>query len=603
MTVVTLDTILVLALVVLALVLFVTEVVRFDVVALIIMALLMLFRVLTPQEGISGFANSATITILAMFILSGGIQKTGLINLAAQKILGFAGRDPFLQVLLITALIGGISGFVNNTAAVAIMLPMAVAMARDTGGSPSKLLMPLSFASMLGGTLTLIGTSTNLLANGLLEGLGLPGLSLFTFTQVGLVVFFVGLGFMLTVGYVLLPTRVGPEDVGPFRLEEYLAEVRVPEDSPFVGQGVSETFLHRVLGIDVLEVIRDHKVQRPPVDMVTLQAGDIMVISGSRDELQRISELGGLDLVPELEEDALALTSDDVSLVEVVVPPTSRLIGHSLAAVNFHERYNAQVVAISKTRSLAKRRIRLFQPPRRMHKRPLESGDLLLLQVRLGAVTRIERDPDLLVAQAMPLESYRRERAPLALAIMAGVVIAAALGLYPIVVTAVVGAVLMVITGCLRVGELYEAVQWDVVILIGALIPLGLAMVKSGAADLIASSIASIGTSFPPVAILIVVFVLTTLLTSVVSNNATVLVMLPVAVTTAVALGLNPITFALAVMFAASTSFLTPTGYQTNTLIWGPGGYRYTDFTRVGGPLTAILSVVTPLALAFFFPL
>ncbi len=600
---VTLDTILVLALVVLALVLFVTEVVRYDIVALIIMALLMVLQILTPLEGISGFANTATITILAMFILSGGIQKTGLINLAAQKILGFAGRDPFLQVLLITAVIGGVSAFVNNTAAVAIMLPMAVAMARDTGGSPSKLLMPLSFASMLGGTLTLIGTSTNLLANGLLEELGLPGLSLFTFTQVGLIVFFIGMAYLLTVGYFLLPTRVGPEDVGPFRLEEYLAEVRVPEESPFVGQAVSETFLHRVLGIDVLEVIREHKVRRPPLDMVTLRAGDIMVISGSRDELQRVSELGGLDLVPELEEEALALTSEDVSLVEVVIPPTSRLIGHSLAGVNFHERYSAQVVAVSKTHSRARKRLKLFQPPNRMHKRPLESGDLLLLQVRRGAFTRLERDPDLLVAQATPLESFRRERAPVALAIMVGVVAVAAVGLYPIVVTAVVGAVLMVLTGCLRAAELYTTVQWDVIILIGALIPLGLAMVKTGAAELIASSIASLGAFLPPVAILMVLFALTSLLTSVVSNNATVLVMLPVGVTMALALGLNPLTFALAVMFAASTSFLTPTGYQTNTLVWGPGGYPFTDFTRVGGPLTAILSVVTPLALALFFPL
>ena len=370
MTVVTLETVLVLGLVVLALLLFITEIVRFDVAALIVMALLMVFGILTPQEGISGFANSATITILAMFILSAGIQRTGLINLAARRILEVAGRDPFRQVLLIAVLIGGISAFINNTAAVAIMLPMAIAMARDTGGSPSKLLMPLSFASMLGGTLTLIGTSTNLLANGLLEELGLPALSLFTFTQVGLIVFFVGLAYLLTVGFFLLPTRVGPEDVGPFRLEEYLAEVRVPEESPFAGERAVDTFLHRVLGIDILEVIRDHEVRRPPLDAHVLQVGDIMVVSGSRDELQRVSELEGLDLVPELEEEALALTSEDISLVEVVVPPTSRLIGRSVAGIKFHERYNAQVVAVSKTRSQTRRlRPWVRQPPRRMHQR------------------------------------------------------------------------------------------------------------------------------------------------------------------------------------------------------------------------------------------
>lgn len=597
---------LVLAIIALALVLFATDWLSFDITALLIMALLMLTGLVSPREGISGFANSATITVLAMFILSGGIERTGLVHWVADQVVALAGRNPFKQVLLLVAVVGPVSAFINNTAAVAILLPMTVAVARDTRTSPSKLLIPLSFASMLGGVMTLIGTSTNLIASGLAEEFLGPeaGLSLFTFSQVGFLVFLVGSVYLLTVGFRLLPDRVPPEqEAGGFRLEEYLGEVRVTPGSPFAGQRVTETLLSRVLGIDVLEVIRGEEVLRPPLDEVALRAGDVLVLSASRDELRRVSQIEGLDPVPQLDEATLPLTDAEVTLVEAIVPPNSRFIGRSLSALRFHERYRAQVVAVSKTRAQPRRKPLFARAPRRMHERPLDPGDLLLFQVTQDALQRLEMDPDVLVVEAIPMEAYRRERIPVAVAIMAGVVLFAALGIYPILVTAVAGAVLMVLTGCLRVGELYQSVQWNVIFLLGGLIPLGIAMVNTGAAALLGGFVAALAGVLPPLAILIVLFGVTVLLTSLISNNATVLIMVPVAVSAAIALALNPVTFLLTVMFAASTSFMTPTGYQTNTMVWGPGGYRFTDYLRVGGPLSALLTVVTPLLLVAFFPL
>lgn len=591
-------------LVVLALILFATDWIAFELTALLIMTLLLLSRIVTPLEGISGFANSATITVLAMFILSGGIERTGLIHLIAQKVVAIAGASPLKQIILIVAVVGPVSAFINNTAAVAILLPMTVAIARDTRVSPSRLLMPLSFASMLGGVMTLIGTSTNLLASGLAEELIGEGFQIFTFTQVGFIVFLVGSAYLLTVGFRLVPARIQPEDLtAGVRLEEYLGEVRVLPESPFVGQPVTETHLAKVMGIDVLEVLREGEVLRPPLDRVALQPDDILVVSASKDELKRISQLEGLDPVPELEEAALSLTSEDISLVEVIVPPNSRYIGKSLADVNFHERYNAQVVAISKTRAQPRRLPLFARAPRRMHRRRLDAGDILLVQVTRDALRRLREDSDLMAVEAVPMEAHRREKQPIALAILAGVVVVAALGIYPILVTAVTGAVLMVLTGCLRMGELYQSIQWNVIFLLGGLIPLGLAMLRTGAAAQVGNAIAGLATVLPALGILMVLFAITALMTSVVSNNATVLVMVPVAIATASALALNSVTFILAVMFASSLSFITPTGYQTNTMIWGPGGYKFTDFLVVGGPLTTLLTLITPLVLVVFFPL
>lgn len=602
--VLTLEIGLVLFLVSLAIFLFATELLPFDITALLIMGLLMLLNLVTPAQGISGFANSATITVLAMFILSGGIQRTGLLDLVARKVVRHAGPNPLKQVLLIALIVGPMSAFLNNTAVVAILMPVALTIARDTRTSPSKLLMPVSYASQLGGVMTLIGTSTNLLASGLSEEFGYGAFDLFMFSQVGFLVFLLGTVYLLTVGFRLIPARIDPEDARTsYRLEEYLAEVKVVAGSPLVGQRVAETVIQKVWGMDVLEVLRGGEVLRPPLDYVILDPEDILVISASRDELKRVSRLEGVDVVPELEEAALALTSEEVSLVEVLVPPNSRYIGQSLATLNFHERYGAQVVAISKTRAQSRRQPLLSRAPRRMHQRRLDPGDLLLVQVTPGTQERLERDPDLMVVGATPLPPYRKDKMPVALGILAGVVIVAAVGVYPILVTAVVGAVLMVITGCLRVGELYQSVQWNVIFLLGGLIPLGIAMLSTGAAELVGGILAGVAAYLPPLAILILLYAFTSLLTEVISNNASVLVMVPIAIATAVILGVNPITFILAVMFAGSTSMITPTGYQTNTMVWGPGGYRYTDFTRVGAPLNVMLAIVTPLLLSVFFPL
>jgi di/tricarboxylate transporter len=599
-----LEMVIVLAIIVLALVLFVTEWASPDMTALLVMALLMVTQILTPAEGISGFSNSATLTILAMFILSSGIVRTGLVNRITYRILAIAGRSQYKQLILITAVVGSISGFINDTAAVVILLPLVLAVARDTRSSPSKLLIPLSYAALLGGTLTLIGTSTNLLVSGLLEEFGFEGLSVFSFTHVGIFVLLIGMIYLWTVGYRLLPERIKPEaEAGAFEVGDFLCEVKVLENYPYVNEPVSKTVIHRVLGVDILQILRGEETIYPPLDWEVLSVGDILVLGATPDEVDRVGKIKGLDLVPELDVDCLALTTEDVVLVEAVVAPRSAFIGRTLTQVDMHGQHSAQVVAYRPTMTTLKQLTSKGKPPVRMRHHPLQVGDLLLLQVSKKNLQTLARNRSLILGERVPLETYRTKRMPIALGIMAGVVAIAAGGWFPIVVTALFGAVLMVLTGCLKVEEVYTAVEWRVIFILGGLIPLGIAMVKTGAADLVGGSIASLATYVPPIGILIFFSLTTVLLTGVMSNNASVLIMVPVSLSTAASLGLNPLTFALAVMFAGSASFMTPVGYQTNILVWKAGGYKFTDYLKVGGPLNLLLAVFTPFLLTIFFPL
>ncbi len=600
---VALELFIVFGLIILALILFVTELASPDVTALLIMGLLMLTQILTPAEGLSGFSNSATLTVLAMFILSAGIVRTGLINAITYRILAVAGRSQYRQLLLITAVVGSISGFINDTAAVAILLPLVLGVARDTRTSPSKLLIPLSYAALLGGTLTLIGTSTNLLVSGLLEEFGFSGLSIFSFTHVGLVVLLVGMIYLWTVGYRFLPERVSPAaESGPFAVEDYLCEVEIEKGYPYIGMPLSETVIYRVLGIDVLGIRRGKDVLRPPLDWEIIQQGDVLLLSASKDEVERLGQIKGLDIVPELAVDAHQLTSEDVLLVEGIIAPDSAFIGSTLAEVDLHRRFRAQTVAYRPAAKTLWRRA-IGEPRVGMRHRPLSAGDLLLLQVTNEDMGRLRASPDLLLAERVPLDTYRTRRMPVALAIMAGVVVVAALDWYPIVVTSLFGAVLMIVTGCLKVEEAYKGVEWRVIFILGGLIPLGIAMVKTGAADIVGDGIAGLAGFVPPLVILILFYIATMLLTEVMSNNASVLIMVPVGLSTAASLSLNPLPFALAVMFAGSASFMTPVGYQTNTLVWRAGGYKFTDYFKIGAPLNFGLAVLTPIVLVTFFPL
>ncbi|WP_423751083.1 SLC13 family permease [Salinirarus marinus] len=603
------------AIILLALVAFATEPVPVDITAIAVMVTLMLVEpvttqlaalglvpapvpMITPEQGLSGFANAATITVLAMFILSEGVQRTGVVQLLGAKIAAFTGTSETRQLGATIGVVGPISGFINNTATVAILLPMVTDLAERGETSPSKLLLPLSYASMFGGMLTLIGTSTNILASELSDRLIGHPFGMFEFTQLGIVVSVVGTAYLLTVGRYLTPARIKPKQdlTEEFEMGEYLTEVTVREDSPLVGRRVYDALVDTDFDVDLIQLVRDGEVFLEPLAPKEIHAGDVFALRTDRDTLVELLDVEGLDLVPEVtvDESELEAAESGQNLVEVVISPGSSLVGESLSSANFRQRYNATVLALRRGRELMRQRLDDVR---------LRVGDTLLVQATTDSVERLDANRDFIVAQEVERHDFREGKIPVALGIVAGVVALAAFDVVPIVVAALAGSLGMVATRCLRPTEVYDAVQWDVIFLLAGVIPLGIAMEETGAARLLADAVVETSTVLPLLAVLGVFYLVTALLTNVISNNASVVLMVPVAVEAAQRLDASAFSFILAVTFAASTAFMTPVGYQTNLFVYGPGGYRFTDYLRVGAPLQFIFTLVTPLGIAFFFGL
>ncbi|AEM55680.1 potassium transporter TrkA [Haloarcula hispanica N601] len=616
------------AVIVAALVLFATEALPVDVTAIAVMVALMLAEPVTVlatdlgllaepvyvlhqagdgisplDRGLSGFASTATITVLAMFILSDGVQRTGIVQILGAKIASLTGDSETRQLSATVGLVAPISGFINNTAAVAILLPMVTDIAHKGKLSPSKLLLPLSYASMFGGMLTLIGTSTNILASQLsAELLGRP-FSMFEFTQLGIIVTIVGTIYLLTVGRYLVPSRIPAEEdlTEEFEMGEYLTEVVVREDSPLIGQTVEEALRVSEFDVDIVQLVREKRTFLEPFGQKTIRAGDVFAIRTGRDTLVDLLDVEGLDVIPEVEvgEAELEAANERKNLVEVVVAPGSSLIGETLVSTSFRQRYDATVLALRHGQELYRQR---------MDHVKLRIGDTLLVQATPDSIDRLNRNNDFIVAQEVERPDFRRSKIPVAVGIVAAVVGVAALTPIHIVISALGGALAMVLTGCLRPSELYDAVQWDVVFLLAGVIPLGVALQETGGADLLAElfvmGAGSVLTAGGGLAVVLgLMYLVTALLTNIISNNASVVLMIPVAIETAQQLNANAFAFVLAVTFAASTAFMTPVGYQTNLLVYGPGGYRFTDYLRVGAPLQAVFAVVTTLGIAYFWGL
>ncbi|EMA43639.1 SLC13 family permease [Halococcus saccharolyticus] len=593
------------ALILLALVLFATEWFPIDVTAILVMVLLMVLEPWTQisaREGISGFANPATITVLAMLILSTGINRTGLVQLIGRKMAAFAGTDRRKQLAATVGVTGPVSGFINNTPVVAILVPVIADLAHEGNTSPSKLLMPLSFASMLGGTLTLIGTSTNILASDIAAqlgaespGIGLHAFGMFEFTKLGIIVFAVGSLYLMTIGVRLLPERIPADEdlVEEYALQEYLADVVVPANSPLIGQTVGKALGDDERDIDVLQLIRYGEQFDEPLARKEIHENDTLRLRTNRETLEDIIDAEGLTLSggPRTEDD-LHPEDEEPVLVEVVIPSGSFLVGETLASSSFRQRYDTNVLAFRTRGDVVRDR---FEDIR------IRVGDTILVQAPPDSLTRLVKNEDFIVAHEFDKVTYRTEKIPFAVGIIAGVVALPALNVLPIVVSALAGVVAMIFTGVLKPTELYSSVEWNVIFLLAGVIPLGIALQQTGAAALLGGAVAATGTFLPPIVVLWVFYLVTGLLTSVISNNASVVLMIPVAANAAQSIGANAFAFVLAVTFAASTAFMTPVGYQTNLFVYGPGGYKFSDFLRVGAPLQLLLSVVSVLGIAFFW--
>ncbi|NIB98402.1 SLC13 family permease [Halobacterium sp. R2-5] len=604
---VTFEMAVVFVLVAVTLVLFVTEALPLDVTAILVMVTLMVLQPWTGisvEQGLSGFSNPATITVLAMLILSNGISRSGVVQIIGRWMSAFAGTNKHRQLASTILATGPASGFINNTPVVAILVPVISDLAHKGGTSPSKLLMPLSFASMLGGMLTLIGTSTNILASQTAERIGtdrgidaLHAFSMFEFTHLGVIVLVVGAAYLMTVGYWLLPERVPPEDdyLAEYEMQDYLSEVVVQPSSPLVGKTVSEAIDVDRFDADVVQLVRGGERFIEPIGQKVIRAGDVLAIRTDRETLAAIAEVDDLALTgaPETDPELEPTTEDEQTLVELVIQSGSSLIGETLKSSSFRGRYDANVLAY---------RSRGETVRERMDERRLRVGDTLLIQAPKDSIDRLSQNPDFILGHEPEQPDYRTEKIPYAVATILGVVGAATLLPVHIVTSALAGVVVMVTTGVLRPAELYESVDWNVIFLLAGVIPLGIALEQTGGAELLGALVAATGQYLPAVGVLWVFYVATSLITGVISNNASVVLMIPVAVEAALDVGANPFAFVLAVTFAASTAFMTPVGYQTNLFVYGPGGYKFGDYVRVGMPLQLLLSVVTVAGIAVFWP-
>jgi di/tricarboxylate transporter len=593
--------ILTLTVLVVALVAFVAEWLPVDLTALCVAIVLILLGLVTPEEGIAGFSNSATVTVMAMFVLSAGITRTGVIQVVRDRLLVWGGKNPHQQVFVLGALVGPISAFINNTAVVAIFLPIVEDWCKKQKISPSKLLIPLSYATVLAGMITVVGTSTNILASGISAKLGYGEFSLFQFTALGLVTFLAGLIYLTIFAPKLLPDR--KSSTGEFLDDDYgskvyLSEVIITPRSNLIGQTLSQSGLQRKFNFDVLELIRNKVHLSQPLADKVLNAGDILIVHSSREELLKIKDERGLEIFADVKfqkgDIESTITTGEEKLAEVLILSNSRLIGTTLKDLKFRQRYNATVLAIRRGSELLQGRL---------GKIPLKFGDLLLVQGPKQSFIGLQTTRELLVLEEKDIESLRKDKGIIALMITLLVIIIAAFDIQPILVTSLVGVVLMVITGCLKPGEVYGSIRWDIIFLLAGLIPLGTAMDNSGTTKWLADNLVAIGGHLSGFWILVFFYLITSFLTEILSNNAAVVLMIPVAVEVAKTLGLNPLAFMYAVTFAASNSYLTPIGYQTNTMVYAPGGYKFLDFTRLGAPLNLILTILTPVLIVVFYGL
>lgn len=584
----------VLGLTIVAVVLFVTEKFSTDVVAALVMVVLLVSGILTPAEGFNGFANPATVTVGAMFVISAGLFRAGAVNFLGRGLRRLARRSSTLMVLVMMLGVGSLSSFLNNTATVAIMIPVIMVVAQRVNTSPSKLLMPLAFASLLGGMCTVLGTSTNILASSMAETAGLEPLSMFEFSRLGIIFFAVGVIYMMTIGRKMIPEhRTSGDLTRSFGLGDYLTELQLSDKSQLVGESLESAPLLEEFDIEVLQIIRGKDLLRPTPKTV-LREHDLLRVKGDVSTINELKERAEASLGMQIKWQDSDLESKDTKLVEAVVGPSSPLAGRSLVESNPRKNYGVSVLAIRHHGALKHGELQNIK---------LMSGDTLLIEVPNSRIPYLIQQRVFLVASKAGIPQFDLLKAAKGVAIVVSVITSAALGWLSIASAAAAGALLIVLSKCISMEEAYAAIEWNVLFLLAGMLALSIAMEKTGTSTMLAGGIVDVFGAMGPRALVAAFFGATMLLTSVMSNQATVALLIPVAITTAYSIDANPRTFIFAVMFAASSSFMTPVGYQTNTMIYGPGQYTFNDFLRVGTPLSLIFWVLGTLLIPWFWPL
>lgn len=586
------ELVIVLSLTGLAIILFISEALRVEVVAFIVLAVLMVSGVVTPAEGLSGFSNSATIAIGAMFVLSEGLQRTGVlsyVSLFLSRLFAYHFRLALGAMMLGAALV---SAFINNVAVVAIMLPVVLSMCRRLSLTPSRVLIPLSFGAMFGGSTTLIGTSSNLLVSGLIEERGLAPIGMFEVTPLGLIFLAVGTLYILFAGPKFLPYRKGT-DWHSTEMEEFRAQVEIQPGHPYIGSQVCE-FLAEDEG-EVLGIGRGGKWYLENLGEMRLKPHDVVRISTDAALLRVLEEEASLRLLPleaEFQEDDHK-DFGERELFEAVIGPDSRVVGRSLRDAGFERYHPAFVIALRRAGKVVVDDLLDVT---------LQGGDVLLLQAPRDQVAALRRGSDFIIVSEVGVPRYKTKMIVPVILILVAIMGLAALSVLPIEVLAIAGVVLMILMGVITAEDAYQAIDWQVIFLIAGFIPLGLALESSGAIELLVHGLVAGLGGLGPLVMLGAFYLVTNLSSDVVSNQAIAVLMTPVALATAVALQVDPRPFVIAIAFAASNSFGSPVGYHTNVMIYGAGSYRYMDFVKFGMPLNFVFMLTAVIFLPMFFP-
>ena len=573
------------AIVIAAMALFISEKLRYDVIGLLVLAALLVSGILTPAEGLSGFSNEATVVVAAMFALNAGLVGTGALDPLIRTLSRI--QRPWLLTLAILVIVCFLGAFVKNTALVATFLPVTLSVCARARTSPARVLIPMSYAAQMGGVCTLLGTSSNLLTNSLAVQHGMPEFGVFEFTKLGALLAVAGIIYLMLVGRWLLPRHIDTEHSENLELGKFVTELRVLADSPLIGGSVAAAKLGERFGIYVLELLRGDEHLWAPREQ-ELREGDVLLARGDWERLEEFRLKLKLEIAP-----AANLPAGRRVLIEALVAPGARVAGDTVEDIGTRWGDDAVVLAVQRRSRILREQLK--------HTR-LEVGDILLLLVDEPALRQLRRESGLVVLSERGDTRATRRKAPLAIGILVAVVAVAGLGILPIVVSALVGCVAMALTGCFSFEDVYEAMDWKVIVLLGAILPLGIALEKTGLArEVVAAGMHLVG-QHGPLAALLMVYLLTALLTEMMGHNPSVVLMVPIAISVAHVMQVSPTPFVICVAFAAATSFATPVGYPTNTMVYAAGGYRFADFMKVGIPLIAMFCALSMWLIPRFWP-
>ncbi len=580
---------------VVALILFVTERIPVALTAIGIMVAMVLGDVLDPQSAVAGLAHPAVITVGSMFLISKGLVRTGSVEYLARRIVQLAKGNPGLATTVVILTVTGASAFINNTPVVILFIPVVMTMCCEFNLSPSRFLIPVSYASILAGTCTLIGTSTNIIVSDLSAQFGMDPFSFFELSIVGIPIAVIGILFIILAAPYLMPSLANP--VCQFKDQEnrrYLAELKIPRGSSLIHKDPVSMFANKYPEVSILELIRYSYIFHPDRDDIQVAADDILLVKGSASDLVALLDREDLSLPASEKGLSFGASQNEALVVELIITPQSTLLGQRLIESRLMKDPDIHVIAI--------KRSNLHFSEKQVRDARLKNGDMILIWCYSDRLTRMRANSDYLIVEDVYEEIVHKRKAWMATGIFVGMVAVAALGMVSIMTCALTAAFLMILTGCIQMRDAYRALQGDILLLIAGTIALGAAMQQTGANQLYAQSFLALFSGLPPGLILGALILVTSIGTQVLSNNATAVLMVPIALSTAAGIGLDPKPFVMGICFGASACFASPIGYQTNLLVYGPGGYRFSDFLKMGIPLNLLVVILSTILIPMVWP-